>query len=173
MRKVLSAVAALVAMAGAAQAQGAATQNVTLNATVNGYCSINGAATTSQTASVATANGKAGSQTLTLDSTGNVACTSNATVTLTTQQGGLSNPATVTGNFVNKIYYVATATYGGASVTLDSASETSKTSSLSTGGAQANGTLGLSVAITPTAATKTLVDGSYQDVLIVTLNPGT
>ena len=45
MRKLMMIAAVLGLSSGAAQAQGVATQNVNLTATVGGYCTIDGAAT--------------------------------------------------------------------------------------------------------------------------------
>jgi hypothetical protein len=179
MRKVLSAVAALVAMAGAAQAQGVATQNVNLSATVNGYCTIDGASTGStRSATITTANGRVASPgALTLGgNNGSVICTSNARIQLTTASGGLSNPTPPPdGNYVNKIHYTATASYNGATETLTTTDATTAgfqtIGAVTTAGAQTNSPLALAVNVAATPANKFLVNGSYADTITVTLTP--
>jgi hypothetical protein len=179
MRKVVMAAAALVAMVGAAQAQGAATQQVNLNATVGGYCTIDGSATgTARSATVSTANGKVASPgSLTLSGTsGNVICTSNARIQLRTASGGLTNgPTPSDTNYTNKIHYTAEANYGGIAETLTTTDTTpanfQTNGTVTTGGAQTNQPLNITVTSLATPANKFLVNGSYSDTITVTLTP--
>jgi hypothetical protein len=179
MRKILSTVAALVAMAGTAQAQGVASQNVNLSANVNGYCTIDGASTgTARSANIATTNGRVASPgNLTLGGAdSSVICTSNARIQLTTASGGLTNPtAPPDSNYVNKIHYTATATYNGATETLTTTDATTAGfqtgGAVTTAGAKTNVPLQLAVSVAATPANKFLVNGSYGDTLTVTLTP--
>jgi hypothetical protein len=181
MRKVFMAAAVLVAMAGAAEAQGVATQQVNLTANVGGYCTIDGVASaTARSANVATANGKVASPgPLTLSgSNGLVICTSNATIQLTTASGGMTNatpPPDI--NYVNKIHYTATANYNGKTETLTTADGTpanfTTTGQTTTAGAQTNQPLTLTVTSLATPAGKFLVNGGYSDTITVTLTPAT
>src|SRR2546421_12468981 len=114
MRKI-SMVAVLVGLfSGAADAQGIATQNVSLTATVGGYCTIDGGPTgTARSANpVPIANGVVTPGPLAINGTsGQVICTMNAKIQLTSTNAGLTNPGTVPAPFVNKIHYTATAAY--------------------------------------------------------------
>jgi hypothetical protein len=178
MRKVL-ATAALVAMTGAAQAQTVATQAVSLGATVNGYCTIDGGSTgTVRSATVTTANGKvANPGSLTVGgASGNVICTSNAKIQLTTAAGGLTNGPTPTDtNYTNKIHYTMTATYNGKTETLTTTDATTPgtttTGTDTVGGAQTNVPLALSLSIAATPTGKFLVNGTFNDTVTVTLTP--
>lgn len=179
MRKILIAAAALVAMAGAAEAQGVATQQIGLSAVVNGYCTIDGASTGStRSAVVDTANGRVATPGNLALSGGNsnVICTSNARIQLTTASGGLVNPTTPPdSNYVNKIHYTATATYNGATENLTTTDATTAgfttTGVVTTAGAQTNMPLQLGVSIAATPTNKFLVNGAYADTITVTLTP--
>jgi opacity protein-like surface antigen len=176
MRKIMMAAAALVAMAGTAQAQGA-TQQVNLTANVGGYCTIDGGASgTVRSGTVSTSSGKATAGALTLTGgSGNVICTSNATIQLTTANGGLTNgPTPADTNYTNKIHYTATATYNGVTETLTTTDATVAgftTAGSPTLGAQTNVPLALAVNVAATPANKFLVGGSYSDTITVRLIP--
>lgn len=104
------ATAALVAMGGAVQAQGAASQQVNLTANVGGYCTIGGSATgPARSATVPTVNGKATGGALNLGADSTVICTSDARIQLTSLNAGLLNAASATSPYVNKIHYTASA----------------------------------------------------------------
>jgi hypothetical protein len=172
-------IAALAAMGGAAQAQGVATQNITLSANVNGYCTIDGAsAGTTRNGAITTANGRvAAPGNLSLSGTNsNVICTSNARIQLTTLSGGLTNPnPPPDSNYVNKIHYTATATYNGTAETLTTTDATTPgfttAGAVTTGGAQTNTPLEIAVNVAATPANKFLVNGAYADTITVTLTP--
>jgi hypothetical protein len=176
MRKLMMIAAVLGLFSGAAQAQGVATQNVNLTATVGGYCTIDGAATgTVRSATVPVGNGVVTPGNLTIGgSNGSVICTDNARIQLRTNSKGLTNSAAATGVFVNKIHYTATADYNGATATINTETATAgvdTTAVLTTGGAQTNQPLTLAITITATPIGKYLVNGSYADTLVVTLSP--
>jgi hypothetical protein len=176
MRKFLMAAAALAAMTGAAQAQGVATQNVNLTASVNGYCTIdNSSSGAARSATVPVTNGVVSSGALTLSGTsGSVICTSNARIQLTSSQAGLTNPVAAADPFVNKIHYTATASYNGAVETLNSATATAGSPTggvVTTGGAQTGQPLALTVDVVATPTGKFLANGTFNDTLTVTLSP--
>lgn len=179
MRKVLMAAAALLVMAGWAEAQGVATQNVNLTANVGGYCTVDGTATgTVRSAVVPTSNGKVAGGSLTLSgASGKVICTTNAKIQLKTASGGLTNGPTppTDVNFTNKVHYTATASYNGKTeqlTTTDATTPGTTTPGTDTvAGAQTNQDLVLAVTVAATPAGKFLVSGSYSDTLTVTLTP--
>jgi hypothetical protein len=161
---------------GAAHAQGVATQNVNLTATVGGYCTIDGGPTgTLRSATVPVSNGVVTSGNLTIGGTsGWVICTMNAKIQLTSTNAGLTNTATVADPFINKIHYTATASYNGASEMIDTTSATAGAATLgtvTTGGPKTNQPLDLTVNIKPTPTGKFLANGTFSDTLIVTLSP--
>jgi hypothetical protein len=178
MRKVLMAAAALVAMAGAAHAQGVATQQVNLTATVGGYCTIDSGATgTARSATVTPVNGKVSAGSLNVTGTpGNVICTSNAKIQLTTASGGMTNgTAPADTNYTNKIHYTARATYNGITETLTTTDTTTAgfqtTGTNTTLGAKTNVPLDITVETIATPVGKFLVNGTYTDTITVTLSP--
>ena len=178
MRKILMAAAALMITAGTAETQGVATQNVNLTASVGGYCTVDGAPTgTVRSAVVPTSNGKVTGGGLTLSgASGNVICTTNAKIQLTTSSGGLTNgPPPTEPTFTNKVHYTATASYNGKTeqlTTTDATTPGTTTPGTDTvGGAQTNQPLVLAVTVAPTPPGKFPVSGSYSDTLTVTLTP--
>lgn len=179
MRKMMMAAATAAVLglfSGAAHAQGVATQNVNLTATVGGYCTIDGAATgTVRSATVPVANGVVTPGNLTIGGTsGSVICTSNAKVQLTTTNAGLTNSVAAADPFVNKIHYTATATYNGTTETINTATATAgapTAGTTTTAGAQTGSPLDLAVNITPTPSGKFLANGTFTDTLVVTLSP--
>lgn len=177
---IIAAAAALTGMAGAAQAQSAAVQAVNLTATVEAYCTIEGAAASaSRVITVTTSNGKVatpGPVTLTPSTSSKVICTSNAKIQLTTSNGGLTNgPAPADSSFTNKIHYLARATYAGTTETLTTTDSTpagfQTAGSTTAAGAQTSGNLEISVDVLPTPAGRFLVRGTYTDTIMVTLTP--
>jgi hypothetical protein len=176
MRKIAR-VAVLVGLfSGAAHAQGVATQNVNLTATVGGYCTIDGGPTgTLRSATVPVTNGVVTSGPLALGGTsGQVICTLNAKIQLTSANAGLTNPATVANPFINKIHYTATASYNGATETINTATATAGVATAgvnTTAGGKTNFPLDLAVNITQTPQGNYLANGTYSDTLVVTLSP--
>src|SRR5436190_11336390 len=109
MRKIAMVAVFVGLFSGAAHAQGVATQNVNLTATVGGYCTIDGGPTgTLRSATVPVASGVVTSGPLPIGGTsGQVICTLNAKIQLTSTNKGLTNPAAVVAPFTNKIHYTA------------------------------------------------------------------
>jgi hypothetical protein len=183
MRKVLMATAALVAMAGAAQAQNA-TQTLTLSANVGSSCTIDTQSTgPARTGVVSTSGGTVtgagtGSSLLPLSgSNGMVGCNGmNARIQLTSQNGAMTGPANSDSNYTNKITYTATASLGSTSISLPTTDTTAAghtvTSEPTTGSGLTGSTpLVLTVTNVAQAPNKTLVPGNYIDVVTVTLTP--
>ena len=183
MRKIMMAVAALALSGGAAWGQ-SASQDISLQATVGGYCTINGGATGGAlgTTAIATANAKATVATHTFN-INQIQCTSSLKVMLTSNSGGLLNLAgasQATGTFVNKIHYSATAKFGAETLAIvDTSTTTSPTAVATVSGlygtpttAQtlSSATIAVDVTVQPTGA-NFLVNGNYLDTLVVTLTP--
>src|SRR4051794_36799978 len=129
MKRTIVFAAFLVGLSWSAQAQGVATQSVNLTATVGGYCTIDGSTTGSaRTATVNVANGVVTPGNVTIQgSNGSVICTSNAKIQLTSTSGGLTNSVSASDPFVNKIHYTATASYNGATETINTSTATGGT----------------------------------------------
>ena len=107
-------------------------------------------------------------------SNGNVICTGNAKIQLTSTSGGLTNSASASDPFVNKIHYTATASYNGATETINTSTAiagTPTTGLTSTAGPQTNSPLQLTVNVTATPAGNILANGTFSDTLVVTLSP--
>lgn len=178
MRKIMMAVAALALSSGVAWGQGTATQNVSLTATVGGYCTIdNSSIGTAITRSITVTNGKASGTGLGLISITGVTCTAQPKIRLQSTKGGIvagaGSPA-ITGNFVNKIHYTATATYASVQSIINTQGINNfdgGSSSLSSTGIQTGGTLTLQVSPVATPDTNLLVNGDYDDTLTITLGP--
>lgn len=161
---------------GVAHAQGVATQNVNLTATVGGYCTIDGSATgTVRSATVPVANGVVTPGNLAIGGTdGQVICTSNARIQLTSTNAGLTNTLGASDPFVNKIHYTATAQYNGKTETINTATATAGSPTagqVTTAGPQTGMALQLGLNITATPSGKYLANGTFNDTLIVTLSP--
>jgi hypothetical protein len=176
MRKI-AIIAALIGLSSAAaQAQGVATQNVNLTTTVGGYCTIDGSSTgTVRSVTVPVANGVVTPGSLQIGGTdGQVICTSNARIQLTSTNAGLTNTLGASDPFVNKIHYTATAQYNGKVETITTTSATAGTPTagqVTTAGPQTAMALQLGLTITATPTGKYLANGTFNDTLIVTLSP--
>lgn len=183
MRKFMMTMAALALSSGAAWGQGA-TQDISLQATVGGYCTIAGAATggTLGTTAIATSNAKATAQTYTFNIT-SVQCTSSLTVKLSSTSGGLLNSGgagQATGSFVNKIHYTATARYGSEPLATVATTQTIPTTgpapvagnygTPTSAATLSNATIVVEVAV-DSSGSNFLVNGTYSDTLVVTLTP--
>ena len=176
MRKIAMAAVFVGLLSGAAHAQGVATQNVNLTATVGGYCTIDGGPTgTLRSATVPVANGVVTPGNLPIGGTsGSVICTLNAKIQLTSANAGLTNSATVAAPFINKIHYTATASYNGATETINTATAAAGVATAgqtTTAGGKTNFPLALAVSITQTPLGSYLANGTYSDTLMVTLSP--
>lgn len=149
-----------------ASAQQAATQTINLNATVQDYCSISGAASgAAQSRTITVNNGTVDTAALTQVTVANVACSKISDLTLTSTNTGLTGPGAV-GSFQNVIHYTAVAAFDGAAPSLDTSVGSTITAATT---AAATGTL--TVDITPQANAQPIVAGVYADVLTVTLTP--
>ena len=178
MKKWMMAAAALGLSCGTVQAQGTATQSVVLTAGVTGYCTIDGNATgTGRSATVPVVNGVVTPGPLTIGGINSLAtCTSNATIKLTTGSQGLTNTASgIVAPFVNKIHYTATANYNGATENIDTTTAVAGTATtgVPSVGATTNQPLTLTVTILATPSGSFLANGTFSDMLTVTLMPST
>lgn len=176
MRKFMMAVAALALSSGVAWGQGTATQTVSLTASVGGYCTINNSPTgTLISQPIVVTNGKASGAVLDPISITGVTCTAQPKIRLTNTKGGLTGPSlpVTPGSFVNKIHYSATVTYHDVSSTVNTStnSNTPAASAASAAGIQTNSTITLQVNPVATNSTNLLVNGDYDDTLIITLGP--
>jgi hypothetical protein len=171
----IAAVAALELFGAKGAFAQAATQNITINATVPGYCTVGGGATASTSATIPVTNGAPNTSQITVAGLGSVICNENATLTLSTLNGGVTGPGAVTG-FSNRIDYTAAASYGTltpATISLTTSGTpgaSSAVSSANTDGASSTG-LPFSVKITPATPVHTLVAGAYSDTLSVLVTP--
>ncbi|MBS0243569.1 MAG: hypothetical protein JSS20_15440 [Proteobacteria bacterium] len=102
------------------------------------------------------------------------ACNAPANLQLTSQSGGVKTTGTPPSGFTNIIDYSSSATFSGATATLNTASTPTATGPESGTAASTTGTLPsgtLSVAITPTANSQKLLSGTYSDTLTITITP--
>lgn len=157
----------------------AADQDITLNATVAAFCSIDGNTTTgnARTASLTSlvSNGVvADAQAVTLSGSDSPAvCNKAANITLTSLNSGLTSATSASGDFVNVIDYSASVTFGAATASIDTTTQAANvaTTAVATGGPAA-GTVAITVATKATPAGKYLVAaGDYSDTLKVSINP--
>jgi hypothetical protein len=171
MRKILGAVVAAAALftATGANAQ-VATQDIEIDATVTGFCTVNGvAAGVDDTATInTTASGDVVVAAVTPNNSpyANVACNGPADISLSSANSGLTTAAVAPVGFEDVINYTATADWGGVQATINTATNTDTPDS--TAGANSGN---LDVLITPIANTDPLIVGTYNDTLTVTLTP--
>ncbi len=174
----ITAVALLALPAGRAMAQ-TATQDIDITATVLNSCTINNVAvgTPNGTANIPVTGFAAGAvNTATITPTGspfaNVACNTASNLLLTSLNGGVENVNAPPAGFTNIINYNASATWNGATATINTAvPPTADAAEPGTAVATTAGTGNLVVTITPQANTLSLVTGTYNDTLRVTLTP--
>jgi hypothetical protein len=178
MRKMMMAIAALALSSGVAWGQNA-TQPVKLDATVDGYCTINNSVSGTQiTKEIPVTNGKASGTALETISISNVTCTSLPKLKLISANGGLSG-GSLEGlpiNFVNKIHYTAKATYAGEFVELTSSAADSTTVGVTSAtpissGQQTGASITLLITPVPTSSGNLLRTGGYTDTLHLTIGP--
>jgi hypothetical protein len=179
MRKVVMAAAALVAMAGAEQAQ-AADQTITLTASVAASCVINtGTTVTSNNLTLGTVSQSNPVTATTFDLngpttgdvTGQVTCTGAATITLISANQGLKHTDTaVTAG--NKIAYTARANLGTISGTAsDTVLDTSTLPTVTGSSIAGSGLRDLAVRVTLNGGETSLTAGNFTDTLTVRVNP--
>ena len=103
-----------------------------------------------------------------------VACNTPSNVQITSQSGAVKNSGTPPSGFTNLINYAASATFSGATATLNTASTSTAIgpesgTAVSTTGATPSGTM--TVSITPQANALRLLSGAYSDVMTITITP--
>jgi hypothetical protein len=154
---------------------GGAAPALNVSATVVGSCTIGGVNTPSADTATIPVNASGNVVTTAINrSYVSVVCSGISNVQLTSLNGAVKSSATAVSGFSKLINYSATATFFGASATLNTAtiptatgSESGSASSTSSG--SPSGTM--SVAITPAANTSPLLAGSYTDTLRITITP--
>lgn len=177
MRKYLGAVLAAAAFftSTAANAQ-TATQDINLDATVNGICTIAGVATGVTDTATININPDASVDTTPVTPVNSpyasVACNGPSDLQVSSLNGALTGPTSVAG-FDNIINYTATATWNAVNASIDTttnpasgATETGTASPVATAH-----TGNLDVSITPAPNTDPLLVGSYTDTVTITLTP--
>ena len=153
----------------------AANQVVALSANIAATCTLTGGA--GQTAVIPVTSGVVDTTAINVTTLGTVSCNENATLTLTSANGGLTNATPNTNpGFVNRIHYQASASFNSVALTqaLDTTgatgSVTTGASGATTSGPITNGNLTLS--INPLApVTGSLGIGAYSDTLTITVTP--
>ena len=141
-----------------------------VNAAVNPSCTISGQASAvdSSTVNVPVSSGGTVSTSPIQRSYANVLCNAPSDITMASQNGGITKAGGAPGGFTNVIPYLAQASFGGATATLNTATAamTTGTVSATTGASGA-----MTVQITPQQPALALISGRYADVLTVTLTP--
>lgn len=166
---------ALAATTGPAYSQ-AAQQQIQITATVNKACTINGASTgTLDTATIPIdASGDVVTGPITPDNApyANVICNAPSTIQLTSQNGGVNNPASPPSGYTNIINYQASATWNSVTATIDTATiPTASGTESGTAQPVSAGSGSLQVTINPEANSSALVGGTYTDLLTILLTP--
>ncbi len=172
MRKYLVlAMTAIAALMTASAANAQATQDITINATVASYCTINNITNpTALTATIPVSNGIVNTS-LISNTVANVACNNSAQVLATSLSGGVTTGGSPNAGTTNIINYTGAATFGGATSTINTATNPAvganeaATSALTSSAASGN----LVVTITPALPSQLLMPGTYTDTLRVTL----
>jgi hypothetical protein len=162
--------------AGSASAQ-TATQDINITATVTKACTVNNAAAGTPGTAVIPVSAAGAVTTTAITPTGspfaNVVCNAPSNLQLTSLSGGVVNAGAAGAGFSKIIDYSASATWGGATATLN-------TSTVATAAAAESGALApiaaanagsLSVTITPIANALPLIIGAYSDTLRVSIIP--
>ena len=172
MKKIIAATAVLAAMSSAAMATD---QDITLNATVDPFCTIGGSLTPGAIAQTIPTTSTGGVVTTAINvDIGTVTCNRASTVQLLSAKGGLFDPALTSApsGFQNFISYGATISVPAASsITAANTAPAAATGSTGTSsGASADANV--TVTITPTAASNPLLAGTgYTDTLTVRILP--
>jgi antigen 43 len=141
-----------------------------VNAAVNPSCTIGGQASAVDSSAVQVPVSSGGTVTTSpiQRSYASVLCNAPSTIALVSQNGGITKTGGAPGGFTNVIPYLAQASFGGATATLNTATAAMTTGAVSatTG---ASGTM--TVQVTPQQPALPLISGRYDDVLTVTLTP--
>lgn len=146
-------------------------QDITLNATVTSFCSLNGSTANGSVAtpvSIAVAGGVPGAVTAG-SNTFAVVCNASSNVSLSSLNQGLTTGGSATAPFANKINYTATAS-GFAAGTLNTASAATTGNIGVTGASATDLTVDVTAPALP-SGTSYLVPGSYTDTLTVRVVP--
>jgi hypothetical protein len=156
-----------------------ATQDVSITATVSGFCTINNAAAGTLIVLPLGTFSSAGITSAAVQTTGaiggvtGVVCNAPSNARLSSLKGALLGPAAVSG-MQNYINYNATTNNLQVQATVP-ATVTTGTATLTTGAtvAQANAfaATNVTITVTPVANTSPLVAGAYQDTLTLTILP--
>lgn len=147
----------------------------TVTGTVTNYCTIGGVAhPTADNATIPITSAGAVNTATINKSYASVACNAPATVQVTSQNGAVTNAGSAPTGFTNLINYSVSATFSGATATLNTATNAAATgaesgTAVATTGSAPSGTL--SVAITPQANASKLIAGTYSDILTITIVP--
>ena len=167
------------ALAGASSADAqTATQDINITATVTKACTVNNAVAGTAGTAVIPVSAAGAVTTTAITPTGspfaNVVCNAPSNLQLTSLSGGVVNAGALPSAAFSKIIdYTASATWGGATATVD-------TSTVATAAAAESGALApiaaansgsLTVSITPIANAKPLIIGGYADTLRVSIIP--
>lgn len=172
MKKILLTAALLGLTATAASATD---QNITLNATVDPFCTIGGSLTPSDMTQIIPVGSTGNVVTAPILVTiGDVVCNKASTVTLSSLKGGLFDPgiATAASGFQHRINYIASiAAPVAASVSASAASITQTTGpAVTTSGATSDAAVAVTIA--PVGNTSPLMAGTgYTDTLKVSIVP--
>lgn len=154
-------------------------QDITLNATVAAFCSIDGDTTTgaARTADLTSlvSNGiVADAQAVTLSGGDSpTVCNKAANITLKSANSGLLSATAASGDFVNVIDYTASVAFGGktASINTTTAAAGVATAAVPTDGA-ATGNLAVTISTVGTPSGKYLVAANdYSDTLTIKVEP--
>ncbi len=152
-----------------------ASRGFTVTGTVAKSCTIGGVSNpTADTATIPVSAAGAVNTAVINKSYANVSCNTPSNVQLTSQNGAVKSSGAAGNGFTNMIDYAASATFSGATATLNTATNPAATGSetgaaVSTTGTQPAGTM--SVAITPQANASKLLGGTYSDTLTITITP--
>ena len=166
------------AFAGAASANAqTATQDINITATVTKACTVNNAVAGTAGTAVIPVSAAGAVTTTAITPTGspfaNVVCNAPSNLQLTSLSGGVVNAGTATAGFSKIINYSASATWGGATATVDTSTapaaagnESGALAPIATANAGS-----LTVSITPIANPLPLIIGAYADTLRVSIIP--
>lgn len=144
-----------------------------VSGSVASSCTIGGStAPAADSATIPVSSGGIVDTTAIAKSYASVSCNSLADLLVTSQSGAVKNATSPPSGFTNLINYSASASYAGATSTLNTATIATATGAEAgttgtTSSAISSGTL--SVTITPAAPGQTLIQGNYSDTLRITL----
>jgi hypothetical protein len=142
---------------------------LTVNATVTKICTIGGSTTpSSDNATIPIDAAGNVNTTPILKTYANVDCNTPTSIGLSSANWGVMAGTSAPAAFSNVINYAASATFGGATASINTAARTTTPGTISTAG----GTIGsMFLTITPITPANPLVQGAYSDVLSIALTP--